>query len=57
MGIAPHGITSGAIRLSPIAPYAGFVVHVLPRGFVRIRHYGLAANRGKRGRARPAAPD
>jgi hypothetical protein len=26
---------------------ARFLTHVLPRGFMRIRHYGLAANRGK----------
>lgn len=24
-----------------------FVLHVLPRGFMRIRHYGLLANRNK----------
>jgi hypothetical protein len=24
-----------------------FLTHVLPRGFVRIRHYGLLANRGR----------
>jgi hypothetical protein len=24
-----------------------FLQHVLPRGFVRIRHYGLLANRGR----------
>ncbi len=24
-----------------------FVQHVLPRGFVRVRHYGLLANRGR----------
>ena len=27
---------------------ARFLTHVLPRGFMRIRHYGLAANRSKR---------
>jgi hypothetical protein len=27
---------------------ARFLTHVLPRGFMRIRHYGLLANRGKR---------
>jgi hypothetical protein len=26
-----------------------FVQHVLPRGFVRVRHYGLLANRGRQG--------
>jgi hypothetical protein len=25
-----------------------FLLHVLPRGFMRIRHYGLLANRAKR---------
>ena len=25
-----------------------FALHVLPRGFMRIRHYGLLANRNKR---------
>ena len=24
-----------------------FLQHVLPRGFVRVRHYGLLANRGR----------
>ena len=28
-----------------------FVQHVLPRGFVKIRHYGLLANRATRGSA------
>lgn len=34
-----------------------FVLHILPRGFMRIRHYGLLANRNKRallGQARTA---
>ena len=26
-----------------------FLLHVLPRGFVRIRHYGLLANASRRG--------
>ena len=26
-----------------------FLMHVLPRGFVRIRHYGLLANASRRG--------
>ena len=25
-----------------------FALHILPRGFIRIRHYGLLANRNKR---------
>ena len=28
-----------------------FLSHVLPRGFTRLRHYGLLANRGRDGRA------
>jgi hypothetical protein len=29
-----------------------FLQHVLPRGFVRVRHYGLLANRGREGKLR-----
>jgi len=29
-----------------------YLQHVLPRGFVRIRHYGLLANRGRREKLR-----
>ena len=39
------------IRVMSLAPQEfirRFLVHVLPRHFVRIRHYGLLGNRGKR---------
>jgi len=29
-----------------------FLQHILPRGFVRVRHYGLLANRGREGKLR-----
>ena len=31
-----------------------FMLHVLPKGFMRIRHYGLLANHGKRHKLAPA---
>ncbi len=39
------------IRVMSLTPHEfirRFLVHVLPRHFVRIRHYGLLGNRGKR---------
>jgi hypothetical protein len=36
------------MQLPAIEFLARFLTHVLPRGFMRIRHYGLAANRSKR---------
>ncbi|MGB8437656.1 MAG: IS91 family transposase, partial [Burkholderiales bacterium] len=38
------------MRLAPEQFLARFLLHVLPRGFMRIRHYGLLANRHKRKR-------
>lgn len=35
------------LRLTPIDLLGRFVRHVLPRGFRRVRHYGLLANRRK----------
>ena len=32
-----------------------FLLHVLPSGFHRIRHYGLLANAGRREQSRPGA--
>jgi len=36
------------MRLAPLEFLRRFTLHVLPRGFNRIRHYGLLANRNKR---------
>ena len=36
-----------AMQLPPAQFLERFVLHVLPRGFMRIRHYGLLANRNK----------
>jgi hypothetical protein len=33
-----------------------FLLHVVPRGFMRIRHFGLLANRTRRDTLRPARP-
>ena len=30
-----------------LKPKGGFLLHILPKGFMRIRHYGLSANRAK----------
>jgi hypothetical protein len=30
-----------------------FLMHILPRGFVKIRHYGLLANRNKKTKLKP----
>ena len=41
---------AGRIRVMSLEPQEfirRFLVHVLPRHFVRIRHYGLLGNRGK----------
>ena len=36
------------MALDPLEFLRRFALHVLPRGFMRIRHYGLLANRNKR---------
>ncbi|MGH8700143.1 MAG: IS91 family transposase [Burkholderiales bacterium] len=36
------------LALDPLEFLRRFALHVLPRGFMRIRHYGLIANRNKR---------
>jgi hypothetical protein len=38
------------MRLAPEQFLERFLLHVLPQGFMRIRHYGLLANRHKRKR-------
>ncbi len=43
-----HGERRRVMRLDPIEFLRRFALHVLPRGFNRIRHYGLIANRAKR---------
>jgi hypothetical protein len=55
-----HGAKRRVMALGAAEFLRRFALHVLPRGFNRIRHYGLIANRNKhallRGahRARPA---
>jgi hypothetical protein len=42
-----HGNRPRRLRLPPEQFLGRFLLHVLPKGFVRIRHYGLLANRTK----------
>ena len=42
-----HGARRKVIGLEPLEFLRRFALHVLPRGFNRIRHYGLLANRNK----------
>jgi ribosomal protein L37AE/L43A len=43
-----HGGRRGTMTLTAVAFVRRFLMHVLPRGFVRVRHYGLLANRHRR---------
>ncbi len=43
-----HGNRRKVMRLEPQEFIRRFLLHVLPQGFMRIRHYGLLANRAKR---------
>jgi hypothetical protein len=61
-----HGGRRGTMTLAAVEFIRRFLTHVLPSGFVRVRHYGLLANRHRReklARCRelldtaPAAPD
>ncbi len=40
-----HGSKQGVMTLDAVEFLRRFFLHVLPRGFVRIRHYGLLSNR------------
>ena len=42
-----HGGRKKVLRLKPEVLLHRFIQHVLPRGFCRIRHYGLLSNRHK----------
>jgi hypothetical protein len=42
-----HGGQQREMTLSADAFLRRFVQHILPRGFVKVRHYGLLANRGR----------
>jgi hypothetical protein len=42
-----HGGKNKILRLSATDLLGRFVLHVLPRGFCRVRHYGLLGNRHK----------
>lgn len=43
-----HGARRRVMALAAVEFLRRFALHVLPRGFNRIRHYGLIANRNKR---------
>ena len=43
-----HGNRRKVLTLEASEFIRRFLLHVLPRGFMRIRHYGLLANRAKR---------
>ncbi len=43
-----HGGRRRVMNIEPMEFLRRFATHVLPRGFNRIRHYGLLANRSKR---------
>jgi hypothetical protein len=43
-----HGNARKVLALQPAEFIRRFLLHVLPTGFMRIRHYGLIANRAKR---------
>jgi hypothetical protein len=45
-----HGSRRRLMELPALEFLRRFTLHVLPRGFNRIRHYGLLANRRKRAR-------
>ena len=43
-----HGNARKVLALQPAQFIRRFLLHILPSGFMRIRHYGLIANRAKR---------
>jgi len=43
-----HGNRRKVMPLTPTEFIRRFLLHVLPSGFMRIRHYGILANRAKR---------
>ena len=43
-----HGGRRGTMALTAVEFVRRFLMHVLPMGFVRVRHYGLLANRHRR---------
>ena len=43
-----HGSRRRLMSLEPLEFLRRFALHILPRGFNRIRHYGILANRNKR---------
>ena len=48
------GAREKVMRLSGAALLRRFLLHVLPKGFMRVRHYGFLANRCRARRAAPA---
>ncbi len=47
-----HGQRDRVLRLAAVEFMRRFLLHVLPKGFVRIRHYGFLANRCRREKLR-----
>ena len=45
-----HGGKRKVLRLHAVDLLGRFILHVLPRGFQRVRHYGLLGNRHKAGK-------
>ena len=43
-----HGNRSSVMKLDAVEFIRRFLLHVLPAGFVKIRHFGLLANRNRR---------
>jgi Putative transposase len=43
-----HNNRSGVMTLHAVEFIRRFLLHVLPAGFVKIRHFGLLANRNRR---------
>jgi hypothetical protein len=49
-----HGNRRKVMCLQPPEFLRRFLLHVLPQGFMRVRHYGLLANRAKRAKLQAA---
>ena len=49
-----HGGRRGIMTLEAVEFVRRFLMHVLPSGFVRVRHYGLLANRHRQEKLRGA---
>ncbi len=47
-----RGQREGVMRLEAVEFMRRFLLHVLPKGFVRIRHYGFLSNRSRKEKLR-----